>query len=198
MAHSDLSDIDVAVASALRAQRDRSGLSLAQLADLSGISVAHLSRIEKAQRAPTIRILLALSRAYGVSLGTLVGEAEADTVLVSRMTDRVAHREGKSAVNILSRSTDDPGLQALEIDLAAREKSRGIVSHAGDEWINVISGRIVVTIDEVRHDLAEGDAVNFAASHPHEIANPFDMDAQLLLVSTTEIAWHHGAPSAAG
>lgn len=190
MARADRSDIDEEVANALRAQRIRSGFSLAQLAALSGVSPAHLSRIEKAQRAPTIRILLALARAYGVSLGTLIGEDEVDAVLISRSADRFAHRSGGSTVTVLSRSAADARLQAVEIDLTAHEHGRGIVSHPGDEWIYVTRGRVTVTIESVRHELRSGDAVHFAATRPHEIANPYDHDAQVLLVSTNEAGWH--------
>ncbi|WP_344855022.1 MFS transporter [Amycolatopsis ultiminotia] len=187
---SDVSDVDEEIAAALRGRRASSGLSLTQLAELSGVSAAHLSRIEKAQRAPSVRILLALARAYRVPIGTLIDEAEIGTVLVSRAGDRASHPGSRRRVTVLSRSTPDARLQATELTFPAHERSPGVVSHDGDEWIYVTRGALTITIEGTQHELGEGDSVHFSAVHPHEMANPHHTEASIVLVSTTEIAWH--------
>ena len=58
----------------LRAARDRAGLTLDQMAEASGLSKAHLSRLESGERQPSIAALLDLSAALGVQVNALLGE----------------------------------------------------------------------------------------------------------------------------
>ena len=57
----------------LRALRQRRGTTLAQLAEITGISVSTLSRLESGGRKPTLELLLPLARAHQVPLDELVG-----------------------------------------------------------------------------------------------------------------------------
>ncbi|GAA2276847.1 hypothetical protein GCM10010149_20110 [Nonomuraea roseoviolacea subsp. roseoviolacea] len=54
-------------------RRER-GLTLTVLAEWTGISAAHLSRMEKGERQPSIGSLFQLARAYGISVGALLGD----------------------------------------------------------------------------------------------------------------------------
>src|SRR5580692_7127167 len=104
-------DDDQRVAAWIRAYRLRRNLTLAQLSELSGISIGHLSRLENGTRTPTVRLLLQLARALGVSLGALVGEApEQNTVYVSRSVDRRTIETGDTSLQSLS----DPALRWLQ------------------------------------------------------------------------------------
>ncbi len=55
----------VSVGERLRTARERVGLTLEQTAELSGLSKAHLSRLESAERQPSIAALLSLSTHLG-------------------------------------------------------------------------------------------------------------------------------------
>ena len=71
----DVSD-EVAVAEVgprLRSLRQGRGLSLAELSQRTGISISTLSRLETGARVPGLEHLVALARAYAVSLDVLVG-----------------------------------------------------------------------------------------------------------------------------
>jgi len=50
----------------VRKQRNRLGLSLADLAAKSGVSVIHLSRIENAQRYPSTKVLRKIAKHLGL------------------------------------------------------------------------------------------------------------------------------------
>lgn len=75
---------------ALRARREREGLTLARVARVSGISVADLGAIEAGRGQPIIAVLGRVARALGVSLVDLVrsaGQAESGASMkpVSRL-----------------------------------------------------------------------------------------------------------------
>ena len=95
----DAGDNDLQIAYRVRAARLARGLTLAQVSARSGVSVGHLSRIENAERFPTVRVLMQLAQALGVSLSDMVGESASQSdVYVSRASDRNAPGEGEKSL----------------------------------------------------------------------------------------------------
>jgi transcriptional regulator with XRE-family HTH domain len=181
----DLLDDDQRIAAFIRSYRLRRNLTLAQLSELSGISIGHLSRLENGGRTPTVRLLLQLARALGVSLGALVGESpEQSTVYVSRAEDRHTIAAGDTSLQSLS----DPALRWLQsVELILRPGRLGEpAAHAGEEWVYVLSGAIDVDVNGNSCSLAAGDAVHLRADLPHALRNPNDEDATVIVVNALE------------
>ena len=59
----------------IRQQRQRAGLSLRQLAELTSLSNPYLSQVERGLHQPSVRVLKAISDALNVSAETLLAEA---------------------------------------------------------------------------------------------------------------------------
>src|ERR1700728_3454798 len=70
----ELDEVLSSLAEGLREERTRAGLTLEQLAQRAELSTPYLSRLESGERQPSVAALLALSRALGVSMSTLLGE----------------------------------------------------------------------------------------------------------------------------
>src|SRR3984885_9468647 len=70
----ELSEALSSIAESLRDERTRARLTLEQVAQRTDLSTAHLSRLESGERQPSVAALIALSRALGVSMSTLLGE----------------------------------------------------------------------------------------------------------------------------
>jgi transcriptional regulator with XRE-family HTH domain len=181
----DPSDDDQRIAALIRSHRLRRNLTLAQLSELSGISVAHLSRLENGQRTPTVRLLLQLARALGVPLGALVGESPAESmVYVSRSGDRHTIAAGDMSLQSLS----DPSLrwlQAVELSLLPGRLGEP-AAHTGEEWVYVLSGAIEVDVNGSASSLAAGDAIHFRADMTHALRNPHEEGATVLVVNALE------------
>lgn len=64
---------------ALRAIRERSGLTGSELADLAGISQAHYSNIETGERSPSPKVAAALAQALKVPVLAIVADLEAES-----------------------------------------------------------------------------------------------------------------------
>jgi transcriptional regulator with XRE-family HTH domain len=181
----DPGDDDQRIAALIRSHRLRRNLTLAQLSELSGISVAHLSRLENGLRTPTVRLLLQLARALGVPLGALVGEPPAqNTVYVSHSEDRHTIAAGDTSLQSLS----DPALRSLQVvELSLLPGRVGEpAAHAGEEWVYVLSGAIEVDVNGSTSSLAAGDAVHFRADIPHALRNPDAQGATVLVVNALE------------
>jgi transcriptional regulator with XRE-family HTH domain len=181
----DPSDDDQRIAALIRSHRLRRNLTLAELSELSGISVAHLSRLENGRRTPTVRLLLQLARALGVSLGALVGESPAqNAVYVSRSGDRHTITAGDTSLQSLS----DPALRWLQVvELSLLPGRLGEpAAHAGEEWVYVLSGAIEVEVNGSTSSLGTGDSVHFRADIPHALRNPHEEGATVLVVNALE------------
>ena len=59
----------------IRQQRERAGLSLRQLAELTSLSNPYLSQVERGLHQPSVRVLKAISEALNLSAETLLAQA---------------------------------------------------------------------------------------------------------------------------
>ena len=79
----------------LRAQRRAANLSLRELSELTSVSNAYLSQLERGLHEPSLRVLRAIAAALDVPLGGLLVSAG---VLDSERTDDRAERETEAAI----------------------------------------------------------------------------------------------------
>ncbi|NQX13862.1 helix-turn-helix transcriptional regulator [Microbacteriaceae bacterium VKM Ac-2855] len=179
----DVTDKDRQIAMAMRAARIARGLTLTQVSEHSGVSVAHLSRIENAERMPTVRVLLQLARSYDTSLSDLVGEGGSDSdVYVSRASARRGVGFPEASVTPLSNPRSSL-LQAFELSLEPGRQGESTV-HPGEEWIRVQRGRIELVVAGTATDLGIGDVAQFAANLPHHLSNHTSEHAEALIFSS--------------
>ncbi|MET7810891.1 XRE family transcriptional regulator [Streptomyces sp. NPDC005395] len=163
----------------LRAVRQARGLTLAQLATVTGISVSTLSRLESGRREPGLRHLLPLARAHRLPLDELVGSRTGDP----RVHPRPFTRHGQTWVP-LTRNPND-GLHAYKQILPAPATPRtewtprpAQGSHEGHEWLYVLSGRLLLALGEHDLVLTAGETAEFDTRVPHGIANAGDQPVE--------------------
>jgi OsmC subfamily peroxiredoxin len=93
------------LATRVRALRLERGLRLADVARLSGLSEAHLSRIEQGERWPSIQVLLTLASVYGVDPSTLLaGVEETDSTMRHESAATWKGTEGRGTGVMVTRS----------------------------------------------------------------------------------------------
>jgi transcriptional regulator with XRE-family HTH domain len=165
-----------AVGPRLRALRRQRGTTLTQLAEITGISVSTLSRLESGGRRPTLELLLPLARAHQVPLDELVG---APATGDPRIHARPIVRNG---VTFLPLTRRPGGLQAFKVifppNTPAGECEQQ--THEGYEWMYVLSGRLRLLLGEHDLILAPGEVVEFDTRVPHCVVNPGPGPAETL------------------
>ncbi|MCZ4095134.1 helix-turn-helix domain-containing protein [Streptomyces sp. H39-C1] len=150
------------VAPRLRRLRAENGLTLAALAEATGISKSTLSRLESGQRRPSLELLLPLAGAYHVALDELVGAPEVGDPRV-RLTPRALPNGGTSVA--LSRS---PGrLQAYKMVIPDRGAEPVLRTHEGYEWLYVLDGRLRLVLAEHDLVLGPGEVAEWDTRLPH-------------------------------
>ncbi|MCW2607548.1 MAG: transcriptional regulator, family [Frankiales bacterium] len=171
-------DVLSAVGPRLRALRQERGATLAELAEVTGISVSTLSRLESGQRKPTLELLLPLARAHQVPLDELVDAPETGD---PRVRLKPVQRDGAT---FLPLSRRPGGLQAYKAVAPGgwHEDVRELAVHEGHEWVYVLAG--VLRLRLGAHDLllGAGEVAEFDTRTPHALSNPGREPAELLVL----------------
>ena len=163
----DLTAVLSSVGPRLRALRQEAGLTLAQLAERTDVSVSTLSRLESGHRRPTLELLLPLTRAFQVPLDELVG---APPVGDPRVDAKPFTRHGVTFVPL---TRNAGGLKAYK-QIIPPGHGRGRIdlgTHEGYEWLYVLSGRLRLVLADRDMELKPGEAAEFDTRVPHGWGN---------------------------
>ncbi|WP_190814542.1 helix-turn-helix domain-containing protein [Saccharopolyspora pogona] len=171
------------IAQRLLEARHRRGWTLAEAAEANGVSVTHLSRLERGERQPSIGVLIQLARSYGLPLGQLVGEEPQTACHVFRGDEAPLHDGPDYKYAALSGITGLNLLEAIRLELPGGSRTSRAAQHVGEEWLLVRSGRVRVEIGSESFDLEPGDAAHFDAQSPHRICNRGRARATVFIVS---------------
>ncbi|GAA3591084.1 XRE family transcriptional regulator [Klugiella xanthotipulae] len=158
-----IEDVLTTVGPRIRSLRLARGLTLAELADTTGISVSTLSRLESGRRRPNLELLLPLAREFGVPLDDLV---DAPATGDPRIHIKPLQRDG---MTILPLSRGSGGIQAFKhvIPNGPIRRTPHPRAHEGHEWLYVLTGTLRLILGE--HDLLlpAGEAAEFDTRTPH-------------------------------
>ncbi|WP_131742725.1 helix-turn-helix domain-containing protein [Actinomadura roseirufa] len=154
-------DVVAGVGARLRRLRHRRGVTLTRLAEVTGISVSALSRLESGKRRPGLELLLPLAEAYQVPLDELVG---APPVGDERLRLRPS-RVGRRVVVPLARRPG--GVRAYKTLIPPVEAEPEPRSHEGYVWMMVLDGRLRLRLDERELLLRAGEGAEFDTRRPH-------------------------------
>ena len=155
-----------AVGAHVKRWRTERGLTLAAVAERSGLNVGYLSQIENDKASPSLTCLASLGDALDVPIAWfLIEDAPAPIVVraderPSRVTDlgRVEHVDGRGARDV----------SIVEVTAAGPGGLVGAHSHAGDEHHIVLRGRFRLRQGDHVIDVGPGDYVRWDGSIPHD------------------------------
>ncbi|MFD5472368.1 helix-turn-helix domain-containing protein [Streptomyces sp. NPDC127105] len=156
-----IDDVLADVGPRLRRMRKEREVTLAALAEATGISVSTLSRLESGLRKPSLELLLPIAQAHRMPLDELVG---APPVRDPRVRAEPIVRDGRTHWPL----TRQPGgLQAFKVLEPRRRLEPDPRTHEGYEWLYVLSGRLRLVLGEHDVVLTAGEAAEFDTRVPH-------------------------------
>jgi transcriptional regulator with XRE-family HTH domain len=173
----------------LRAERERRGLTLRELARRLEVSPSLVSQIETGKTQPSVRTLYAMVTELGVSLDELFadglpstmplrpadGEGEPDGHgRVQRAGDRATIDLGSGVRWERLTTRDDPDVEFLHATYEAGGSSSpdgSLMRHNGREFGIVLSGELGVKVGFEDYLLRPGDSIAFDSSIPHRLHN---------------------------
>ncbi|MFF1696474.1 helix-turn-helix domain-containing protein [Streptomyces sp. NPDC058257] len=172
----DFENVLAGVGPRLRDLRRRHAITLAALADLTGISESTLSRLEGGGRKPNLELLLPLARAYNVPLDELVGAPETGD---PRVHLRPVTRDGMTYVPLTRRPG---GMHAHKLVISPAAGEPELRTHEGYEWIYVLNGRLRLHLGDRVLVMAPGEVAEFDTHVPHRLGPDNDQPVELLVI----------------
>jgi DNA-binding transcriptional MerR regulator/uncharacterized RmlC-like cupin family protein len=166
-----------------RRLRARRGLSLAQVARATGVSVGFLSALERGQMRSSVATLRRIARFYRTNILSLFDAAGENRRLV-----RPAHRkvlETKDGVRMELLAWGNTVMEPHLFRVKGGGGSGESYVHDGEEFLHVLRGGFEIWLgDDEHYVLKAGDSLYFESSTPHRWRNPGRSEAWLLWVNT--------------
>ncbi|BDZ45620.1 transcription regulator [Naasia aerilata] len=166
----------------LRTTRIAQGLTIAQLAEATGLSKGFVSRLERDETSPSVATLRAVCQVLSLPIGSLFEPPDSQVVHLaeaplinfggSLVEERLLTPRSEAGVQLL-RSVLEPG------------------SSGGDDFytiaceveaLHVLSGGVTLRFPERSVELAAGDTLTFAGRQPHTWVNATTAVSEVLWV----------------
>lgn len=167
---------DGLIGAKLRNLRQRQHRTLKDVSAATGISVGHLSQLERDLVSPSIKTLHDISRALGVNISWFFQPIEAAQRVEQYVVRADARRHISFADGIDDFQLNSPAVRHLGLLYSTFEpqSSSGDTpyTHEGEEAGLVLAGELELWIDDAATLLKEGDSFSFPSSHPHRYRNP--------------------------
>src|SRR5262245_37861498 len=173
------------VGAQLRSLRKERGLSLEQVADATGVSRSFLSLVETGRSDITLGRLMRLVQFYEIRISDLLPEPPSSDPRVVRAYERKRVSSPNEGIDVylLTHDTDRVMMPILTVFEPGGENTEHNV-HAGEEFVHVIEGALLIELDEERIILREGDSAYYRADRPHLMRNVGEGATRLLEVMT--------------
>jgi transcriptional regulator with XRE-family HTH domain len=168
----------------IRDLRFRRGLTVQQLAELSGLSKGFISQVENERTSPSLATLRDLARALNTSVAYLVVEDDSAPHIV-RESDRLRGTNGapihievltpqpRRNLEMLMTTIPPGGIARTERDY-----------HHGEECVVCLDGQVAVVGGEHKVELHPGDSCHYDGRTPHSVENSGPGPARVLIAIT--------------
>ncbi|WP_041375614.1 helix-turn-helix domain-containing protein [Polymorphum gilvum] len=181
----DPAQLDRQIADRLKALRLQRGWSLDDLARLSGVSRASLSRLENAEVSASAATLGRLCAAHGMPLSRLMYLVEEGFAPLIRYSDQPLWRDPETGFR---RRAVSPPAQALAGEVlegslppATRISYERPPRPGLEHHLVLLDGALAVSLDGTRHTLSAGDCLRYQLFGSSLFETPEDAGARYLL-----------------
>src|SRR6266481_3777627 len=158
-----------AIGAHLRQLRARRHFSLAQVAEAVGISVGFLSALERSQMSGSVGTLRKLARFYKTNILDFF-----DTTGTSSRQVQPAQRkvlEAGPGVRMELLAWGNTVMEPHLFRVAPGAGSGDSYSHEGEEFLYILRGALLITLENEEYRLKAGDSFYFESATPHHWKN---------------------------
>ncbi|HZV81022.1 MAG TPA: cupin domain-containing protein [Geobacteraceae bacterium] len=173
----------------IRKLRHDRRLTLQKISTELGVSTALISQIENGHISPPIATLTKIARFFDVKMADFFSESEEPCRFeVVRAREYTARRgmmpdSGTSrAVELFSNNRYSKRLSPMLIEIPGSVRDAPGNSHAGEEFILVMEGKLAITYGSNVINLEAGDSVYFDADTVHSLLSADGSDVKLLSI----------------
>jgi transcriptional regulator with XRE-family HTH domain len=157
----------------LRALRAARGMTLERLAAATGLTKSYLSKIQNSRKLPPIATLSRIAQALGTGIGSFFGdilEAREGASIV-RKDERLPVVRGGTAFGYdyvsLAHKRLSKSMEPFVLTFPSKIDRHVFFDHGGEEFVFILSGKVIFQVGDERWTLTEGDSIYFDAAIPH-------------------------------
>ncbi len=166
-----------------RRLRQRRGLSLAQVARSTGVSVGFLSALERGQMRASIATMRRIARYYDTNILSFFEPAKDNSRLVGPAERKVLETTKGVRMELLAwgNTAMEPHLFRIKPGGSSGES----YTHEGEEFLHILRGEFEIWLNTDEHyRMKPGDSLYFQSSTPHRWRNPGKTESWLLWINT--------------
>jgi transcriptional regulator with XRE-family HTH domain len=183
-----------AIGTRLESLRREHRYSIRKLADAAGVSASLISDVERGKVEPSISTLKRLAAALGTTLAFFFSEPTTVSGRIVRAGERselggrsAAARSAIETKGVRFEIASPPDSETIEAVYGRYEVGASLgdaISHEGEEWGMVLTGRLKVWVGEEIYFLDPGDAIGFPSTLPHRMENVADEPTEYIWIDT--------------
>ena len=176
----------------VRKIRESKNLSQEELADRSKLSKELIVSIEENKELPFLAPLIRIARSLGVRLGTFLDDSSEPGPVIARKGIRkgqvsFSHDVSKDlshlSFNPLASDKADRHMEPFMIDIQPiKDCEFSLSSHAGEEFIYVLSGDIELSYGTEVFKISAGESIYYDSVVNHHVHTANDKPARILAV----------------
>lgn len=167
--------LEVAIGREVRAFRKRQGITVAELSNLTNLSIGMLSKIENGNTSPSLTTLQTLANALSVPLTAFFRQYEeqreavhtkaGDGVEIEREGTRSGHQY--NLLGHIGNNSSGVMVEPYLIELTTQSDTFEMFQHDGIETIYMLEGAVDYRHGHEIYPLRPGDTLFFDADAPH-------------------------------
>jgi transcriptional regulator with XRE-family HTH domain len=176
----------------LRLLRKAQKRTLTELAELSGVDIATISRIETGRMSGTLESHIRLASALGLKLTDLYAGIEearakrgATVRLPAQHKDVYVHEAGRSSLALLTSDIMQKKLMPVLVTIEPGGRTQREEAKVGTEkFLYVLDGSVEARVGDDLHQLKRGSSLYLDAAIPHSFKNAGRSAARMIAVVT--------------
>ena len=166
-----------------RRLRQRRGLSLAQVAKATDVSIGFLSALERGQMSASIATLRRIARYYRTNILSFFEPAKENSRVVKPAERKIL--ETTKGVRMELLAWGNTAMEPHLFRIKPGGNSGESYTHEGEEFLHVLRGHFEIWLNQDQHYLlGPGDSLYFQSSTPHRWQNPGKTESWLLWINT--------------
>ena len=182
----------------IKSLRETKEISIAELAERTGLAEEQINRIENNVDIPSLAPLIKIARALGVRLGTfrddqdemgaVVYHKDEETKETISFSNNAMDTRTHMRYLSLAKSKSDRHMEPFIVDIeATNDTEYSLSSHEGEEFIYVMEGVVEVSHGKKIHVIKAGDSIYYDSIVPHHVHGHEGQAAKILAVVYTPI-----------
>ena len=182
----------------IKSLRETKEISIAEMAERTGLAEEQINRIENNVDIPSLAPLIKIARALGVRLGTFLDDQDEMGAVICRkqeetdstisFSNNAMDARTHMRYQALAKSKSDRHMEPFIVNIeATNDTDFTLSSHEGEEFIYVMDGIIEVCHGKKNHIIKAGDTIYYDSIVPHHVHGYEGQAAKILAVVYTPI-----------